>query len=132
MAYIHQWHVRYYEVDQQNVVFNGWYLGWFDEALSGFLRHQGLSVAVMEEEGIDFQLVRSEIEWRAGVRYGDEISIAVEPLRIGTTSFDVGYSVLRGPEVTCTAKIVYVSIATDGSGKQPVPGPLRRALDAGQ
>lgn len=128
MAYVHPWHVRYYEVDQQGVVFNGWYLSWFDEALTGFIRHQGLSNAQMEEEDIDYMLVRSEIDWHAGVRYDDEISIAVEPSRIGNTSFDVRFSVLRDGEVTCTATIVYVSISRSGSGKQPVPDPLRKVL----
>jgi acyl-CoA thioester hydrolase len=27
--------VPYYQVDQQGVVFNMWYLAWFDEAMSG-------------------------------------------------------------------------------------------------
>jgi acyl-CoA thioester hydrolase len=120
--------VRYYEVDQQGVVFNGWYLSWFDEALSGFLRHQGLPVSVMEARDIDYMLVRSEIDWHAGVGYEDEVSIAVEPARIGNTSFDVRFSVLRDSKVTCSATIVYVSISRTGSGKQPVPELLRQAL----
>lgn len=128
MGYIHPWHVRYYEADQQGVVFNAWYLAWFDEAMSGFLRHRGLTEPEMAEHGIDFQLVHSEIDWRSGVRYGDDVSIAVEPGRIGTTSFDVRFSVRRGSEVTCTGTIVYVSVARDGSGKQPVPPLLRKVL----
>src|SRR5262245_36879195 len=93
VGYIHPWQVRYYEADQQGVVFNAWYLAWFDEAMSGFLRHKRLDDARMREHGIDFQLVRSEIDWRGGVSYGDDVSIAVEPGRIGNTSFDVHFQV---------------------------------------
>lgn len=70
----------------------------------------------------------SEIDWISGVGFGDDLSIAVEPGRIGTTSFDVHYTVLRDDVATCTAKIVYVSISSDGAGKQPVPALLRKAL----
>lgn len=122
------WRARYYEVDQQGVVFNAWYLAWFDEAMSGFLADRGLDSAVLAAEGLDFQLVRSEIDWRAGVRWGESVEVAVRPGRIGTTSFDVEFAVRRGGEETCTAKIVYVSVAPDGSGKTPVAGRLLAVL----
>ncbi|MFI6184292.1 acyl-CoA thioesterase [Nonomuraea sp. NPDC051191] len=128
MTYVQPWQVRYYEADQQGVVFNAWYLAWFDEAFTAFLRDKGLSVFEMANQGINFQLVHSEIDWISGVRFGDEVSIAVQPARIGTTSFDVHYTVLREDLVTCTAKIVYVSISSDGAGKQPVAPVLRKAL----
>jgi acyl-CoA thioester hydrolase len=128
MAYVQPWQVRYYEADQQGVVFNAWYLAWFDEAFTNFLRYKGLSISELVNHGIDFQLVHSEIDWISGVRFGEDVSIAVEPGRIGTTSFDVHYTVLRDDVATCTAKIVYVSISSDGAGKQPVPALLRKAL----
>lgn len=122
------WRARYYEVDQQGVVFNSWYLAWFDEAMSSFLAGRGLDSAVMAAEGLDFQLVRSEIDWRAGVRWGESVEVVVRPGRIGNTSFDVEFAVRRGGEETCTAKIVYVSVAPDGSGKTPVAGRLLAVL----
>lgn len=127
MTYIQPWQVRYYEVDQQGVVFNGWYLGWLDEALGGFLRHSGLP-ADLSSVGIGFQLVRAEIDWRRGVRWGDAVDIAVIPTKIGNTSFVVRYEVRSGGVVSAEAAIVYVSIAVDGSGKCPVPPRLREIL----
>ncbi|MET7401530.1 thioesterase family protein [Dactylosporangium sp. NPDC005572] len=127
-GFVMPWKARYFEVDQQGVVFNAWYLTWFDEAMSGFLAHHGLDAATLVREGLDFQLVRSEIDWRAGVRWGEAVEIAVRPGRIGTTSFDLHFSVRRGGEETCTAKIVYVSVAPDGSGKRPVPDALQEIL----
>jgi acyl-CoA thioester hydrolase len=122
------WRARYHEVDQQGVVFNAWYLAWFDEAMSSFLAAAGLDSPTMAIEGIDFQLVRSEIDWRAGVRWGEEVELVVRPGRIGTTSFDVHFAVRRSEEEICTARIVYVSVARDGSGKTPVRGTLRAVL----
>ncbi|GAA4694695.1 thioesterase family protein [Pseudonocardia yuanmonensis] len=127
--YVHPWQVRYLEVDQQGVVFNSWYLAWFDEAMSGFLAHSGPAYGDLVAAGYDVQLVRSEIDWRSGVGWGDPVSIAVSPGRIGTTSFDLHFEVRRGDEVTCTARTVYVVIATDGSGTRPIPDLLRKVLD---
>jgi acyl-CoA thioester hydrolase len=122
------WRARYYEVDQQGVVFNAWYLAWFDEAMSAFLAHRGLDGAAMVAMSIDFQLVRSEIDWRTGVRSGEAVEIIVRPGRTGTTSFDVHFAVRRAGVETCSARIVYVAVARNGSGKIPVPGPLLDAL----
>jgi acyl-CoA thioester hydrolase len=122
------WRARYYEVDQQGVVFNSWYLAWFDEAMLIFLSRRGLDNAALTAAGIDYQLVRSEIDWRTGVRFDEPVEIAVRPRRIGTTSFDVHFSVRRAGTETCAARIVYVVVARDGTGKIPVPDLLRAAL----
>jgi acyl-CoA thioester hydrolase len=128
-GYVHPWSVRYSEVDQQGVVFNGWYLHWFDEALSGFFAHSGLPYPEMIAGGFDVMLVRSEIDWKAGVGWNDPVGIGVRPGRIGSSSFDLHFSVLRGDEVTCEARTVYVVVAADGSGKRPIPNLLRRILE---
>ncbi|MEV7017099.1 MULTISPECIES: hypothetical protein [unclassified Streptomyces] len=44
------------------MVFNARYLVWFDEILSAFLQHRGPRSTEMADHGIDFQLVRSEID----------------------------------------------------------------------
>jgi acyl-CoA thioester hydrolase len=122
------WKARYFEVDQQGVVFNAWYLTWFDEAMTAFLHHHGLDVDALTREGIDFQLVRSEIDWRSGVRFGEAVQLEVRPGRLGTTSFDVHFSVRRAGQETCTGKIVYVVVAPDGTGKRLIPDTLRKVL----
>jgi acyl-CoA thioester hydrolase len=122
------WRPRFYEVDQQGVVFNAWYLAWFDEAMSAFLESRGLDYAAMAAEGIDFQLVHTEIDWRSGVRWGEHVELAVRPSRLGTTSFEVSFVVRRAREQICAARIVYVATTRDGAGKTPVPDLLRTVL----
>ncbi len=52
----------------------------------------------------------------------------MELLGTGTTSFTLGFTV-RGPAGTvATGETAYVVVATDGSGKKPIPDRLRRAL----
>jgi acyl-CoA thioester hydrolase len=126
--------VRYMEVDAQGVVFNGWYLTWFDEAMGAFLAARGAPYPAMVEAGHDVQLVHSEIDWTAGVRWQDTVEVAVSTARIGRTSFALDFEVRRsgpeiqGTEVTCRGHTVYVVIATDGSGKRPIPPLIADAL----
>ena len=77
MTFTYRHTVRYLEVDAQNVVFNSWYLAWFDDAMSAFLEHGGLPYKEMLAAGYDVQLVRTEIDWRAGVGFQDVLDIAV-------------------------------------------------------
>jgi acyl-CoA thioester hydrolase len=120
--------VRYLEVDAQNVVFNAWYLAWFDEAMAAFLADRGLPYKRMLDAGHDVQLVRSEIDWRSGVGWGDDVVVAVSTARLGRTSFVLDFDVRRGEEITCAGRTTYVVIGTDGSGKRAIPPMLADAL----
>jgi acyl-CoA thioester hydrolase len=120
--------VRYFEADQQGVVFNMWYLGYFDEAMTEFLEEGGLPYQRMLDSGFDVQLVHTEIDWRAPLRWPAEAAIAVEVEKVGSTSFVLRFDVEAGGADIATGRTVYVVVATDGSGKLPVPPPLRAAL----
>lgn len=128
-AFLHPVSVRYLEVDAQGVVFNSWYLAYFDDAMTAFLAARGLPYRTMLAAGHDVQLVRSEVDWRAGVRWQDDIVVAVATARIGRTSFALDFEVRRdGTEVTCAGRTVYVVIGTDGSGKREIPPLIAAAL----
>jgi acyl-CoA thioester hydrolase len=124
--------VRYLEADQQGVVFNMWYLGYFDEAMTLFLEQGGLPYEDMLDAGFDVQLVRSEIDWAAPLRWPDEVVVEVGLDRAGTTSFTLAFEVRSHRHETSVAsgRTVYVVVATNGSGKQPIPARLAAALGA--
>jgi acyl-CoA thioester hydrolase len=120
--------VQFFEVDLQGVVFNMWYLAWFDTAMSAFLAKLGFPYDETKRDGWDVQLVHTEVDWRGGARFGDDVVVEVATDRIGTTSLTLGYRVLRGDELLVSARTVYVVVGIDGSGKRPVPDDLRSAL----
>lgn len=126
--FVHPVNVRYLEVDQQGVVFNMWYLAYFDDAMTAFLLANGLPYGEMTEAGFDVQIVHAEIDWRGGLRWQEDAGIAVRLLKLGTSSFRLEYEVFRAEESVARAELVYVCIATDGSGKRPIPDLLRRGL----
>jgi len=122
--------VRYFEADQQGVVFNMWYLGYFDEAMTQYLEEGGLPYQRMLDAGFDVQLVRSEIDWASSLRWGDRAEVQVGLDKRGRTSFTLSFDVSAGGRPIAAAKTVYVVVATDGSGKQPIPDLLAEALGA--
>jgi acyl-CoA thioester hydrolase len=121
-------HPSYFQFDQQGVVFNMWYFAWFDDAMTQFLADAGYPYQVMTGDGLDVQLVHTEADWRAGVRWGESVLIDVTTEAVGSTSFTLSFTVRAGAQVRSTARTVYVVVGTDGSGKQPVPPALRAAL----
>jgi acyl-CoA thioester hydrolase len=116
------------EVDAQGVVFNGWYLTYFDEAMAAFIGARGAGYPELIAEGYDTQLVHAEVDWKAGLRWQDDFTVAVSTARVGATSFALDFEARRAGEVTCAARIVYVVVGTDGSGKRAVPPVLAAAL----
>jgi acyl-CoA thioester hydrolase len=127
---------RYAEVDQQGVVFNSHYLVWFDEALTGFLSHLGAAYSEVIASGHDLQLVHTEIDYLAPVRWGDAVRVAVSSEAIGTTSFTIAFTVLRhrdDPEQPAVrGRSVYVVVSTEDWAKRAIPGRLHDALAKAQ
>jgi acyl-CoA thioester hydrolase len=126
--FVHPVNVRYLEVDVQGVVFNMWYLAYIDDAMTGYLAARGLSYQALIQAGWDVQVVHAKLDWRDGLRWGDEVDVAVRLLHLGTTSFRLGFELRRNGGPAATAEVVYVCVATDGSGKRPIPDMLRASL----
>lgn len=130
-AFEHPITVRYMEVDQQGVVFNSWFLAYFDDAMTAFLDASGLPYETMLSRGYDVQLVHNETTWRGPVRWRDDLRVRVAASRVGSTSFALDFTAVVGGEERVSATTTYVVVATDGSGKREIPAFLRDVLESG-
>lgn len=126
--FVHPVKVRYAEVDQQGVVFNAHYLTYFDDAMTAFLDAGGLAYPALIDSGFDVMVVRSEIDWRGGVGWLDEVGIAVSLAAVGRTSFTLDFAVLRSGVPIVDGRTVYVCVSVPAHEKCPVPAELRGAL----
>ena len=121
--------VRYLEADQQGVVFNMWYLAYFEDARNHYLESIGYPLRALLASGYDIQVVATEIVWEGPVRWGqDDIAIRTHVSTVGGSSLSFRFEVVRGDTALVTGRTVYVIVALDGSGKRPVPDALRRAI----
>ncbi len=105
----------YFQYDQQGVVFNMWYFGWFDDAMTQFLGEVGYSYTAMNADGLDVQLVHTEADWRDAVRYGEQVVIDVATERIGSTSFTLSFSVRVGQSVNPAGSMPSADAAASAS-----------------
>ena len=125
--------VRYAECDAQKVVFNSRYAEYVDVALNEFLRAVGFDTARLIASGLDFQLVKQTIEWRSAARFDDVLEIAIETVRLGTTSFTCRATFRRpnADAILTTIETVYVLVEADTMKKTPLPAPFRAAVESG-
>lgn len=124
--------VRYYEADQQKVVYHGWYLNYFDEAFMAYLDSVGYGYERAHAEGVDWMVVHSEIDWHASLRWPTAAEIVVSPVHIGTSSMTVDYAAVRDGEAVCSARTVYVVVDAAEFTRINAPGELREAIGDGQ
>lgn len=98
-TFFHSLRVRYNEVDQQGIVYNGNYLIYTDVAFCEFMRaknypYQEISLTT----GFEVCHIKSSYEFKASAFSDDLLDIGVRTLRIGTKSFTLGFEVFRAGE----------------------------------
>src|SRR6195952_6167026 len=79
--------VPYSEIDGQGVVFNAHYLTYFDTTITEYFRALGYDqFADSKETGIDSHVVKSLIEYKAPIRFDQQIEVGARVARIGNSS----------------------------------------------
>lgn len=128
--------VRFFEVDSLGVVFNMWYLGWCDEAMTAFMDSIGYGYDALRAGGVDAVLRKAELDWVDSLEAFQHAEIAVRVDQVGTTSFKLGYDIERvddsaGTRTGCAqVGITYVCVAIKDRKKAEIPPGLREALTA--
>lgn len=130
MAFVHQVRVRYAEVDAQGVVFNAHWLTYFDDAVTRFFENMGYppKEAFSHQSHFDLMLRRSDLEWEGSAGFDDLVEIAVVPVRLGKSSFDVRFTATVDGRPAVTALTTYVVVVPGEPRSQPIPDDLRERL----
>ena len=85
--FFHPFRVRYSEIDGQGVVFNAHYLTYFDTTITEYFRALGYDqYADAKQTGEDYHVVKSLIEYKAPVRFDQELDVGARVARIGNSS----------------------------------------------
>lgn len=127
-AFVHRLRVRYSECDQQNVVFNGHYLFYYDVALGELWRERICDYAKFVERGFDLVVAETTIRYRAPARYDDEVDIVMAVRHLGTTSMIVHVEFRLGDTVLADGEVRHVFVDPETLAKKPMPDDVRTAL----
>ncbi len=134
--FFHRLRVRWAEVDMQKIVFNAHYLMYFDTAIADYWRAVGLpyEAAMVQLDG-DIYVKKATVEYHASARADDQIDVALQCTRIGSSSMVFTGAIFRGDQMLITCELVYVFADPATQTSRPVPPVLRAILsdyEAGQ
>ncbi|MBM3569615.1 MAG: acyl-CoA thioesterase [Alphaproteobacteria bacterium] len=131
-AFSHPFRVRYAEIDGQGVAFNAHYLTWFDTAITEYMRRIGWDyVNQVKTAGTDFHTVRSVVDYKAPIRFDEDIEVHVRVARIGRSSMSFLFEIhpLGREELRASGEIVWVNTDQASRKSAPVPAEMIRRVE---
>jgi len=135
MSYRFDLDLRFGDFDSAGIVYYPRYLHFCHEGMEEYFRHVvGVDYPTFVlEHRLGLPTVRTEVEHRRPIRYGEPIELEVEVTRIGESSVEWRDRFWHaGADRPATdARIVTVLVDMDDFGKRPVPDWLREKLTAG-
>jgi acyl-CoA thioester hydrolase len=104
------------------------FYAFFEQARFAYLQTLHLH-EILARERCTYLVKRTELVYEAEVFLGDTVTVAVWPVRLGNSTVDLGYEVLRnGAARACTGTTTLV-FADPAVGKsRPLPAELRAAF----
>jgi acyl-CoA thioester hydrolase len=121
--------VRYHECDPQGVVFNAWYLAYFDVGLTELWRQVG-GYEAMIADGTDMVVAEANLRYHAPLRFDDEFDVAITVSRLGETSMTTQLALERDGEVVTEGELRHVFVTAREGEKVPIPDAVRDGLAA--
>ena len=121
----HAEQVRFRDLDPMGHVNNAVFLTYLEQARIAFFEQQGLPVGL---EDMNLVIARVEIDFRAPVRLGQEVEVAIRAGRVGTKSFDFEYGLTVDGETVAEAKSVQVAYDYGRGEAVAIPAEWRERL----
>ena len=118
--------IRFADTDAAGVAHFSRLLGIVEEALHDFFQHCGVSIL---DEGSAWPFVSIHADYKAGCRFGDEITVALSLSQMGTSSLTVSFEATRKDGLLCfcgTATLCHVNPSKNTP--TPIPTKTRDAL----
>jgi len=124
--------VRYAEIDAQGVVFNANYLAYFDTAITEYIRALPYKYGLGGDKasGTDFHIVKGTVEYKAPIRFDDEIEVGVRTAKLGRTSISYALAIFpkSGDAVLSTGEVIWVNTDLKKMKSAPLPEALVTAV----
>lgn len=125
--------VRFNEIDAAGIVFFPRFFDYFHMVFEDFFEPAtGTPYHVwIRDRRIGFPAVHIETDFRAPLRYGMEVEIALSFPKIGNSSFVCRYEAKDPAEdkLLCSCEITVVTSDVDKLEPMPIPAQLRKALE---
>jgi acyl-CoA thioester hydrolase len=117
--------VRFRDLDPMGHVNNAVFLTYLEQARIAFFEELGVAIGL---DDMNMIVARVEIDFRAPVRLGQEVEVAVRATRFGTKSFELDYELTVDGEIAAEAKSVQVAYDYGRREAVPLPDEWREKL----
>ena len=87
--------VRYAETDQMGVVHHAVYPIWFEACRTDFMEQLGYPYSRIEEEGFMTPLIKLDVNYKSGAKYGDTVLVDAKITELGLIKCTFSYTVKR-------------------------------------
>ncbi len=129
---------NYHETDQMGIIHHSNYIKWFEEARVACLDHIGLPYNIMEEDGVYSPVLGISCDYKAMVRFNDQVDIRVSIIDYTGIKLIIGYQIYSLDGKTCHAigesKHCFVDknykLIRVGKNKPHIDQVLKKAMDA--
>src|SRR5215210_1508083 len=125
--FVHREPVRFRDVDAMGHVNNAVFLTYMESARVAFMVELG---AVAGIDDLSIIVARVEIDFRAPLRFGQDVEVGVRASRFGSKSFDLDYELRAGGQLVAEAKSVCVGYDYESGQTVAIPNAWRERLAA--
>lgn len=125
----HTLRVRYSECDAQGIVFNAnWFL-FVDVAMTEYWRYtlDGY-MGLPKQYGVEVVMAQNGANFRSPAHFDDEITVSVDPVKLGNSSLRMEFTVKRDDQLLWEAFAVYVFVDHETMRPTPIPDGIREKL----
>jgi len=134
MSFRFRLETRFGDFDSAGIVYYPRYLHFCHVGMEEFFRHVvGVDYpAFLGEHGLGLPAVRTEVDHRRPIRYGDPIELEVEVTRVGSSSVEWRHRFWHagGERPASECRVVTVLVDMASFEKRQVPGWLRAKLES--
>ncbi len=108
--------VRFSEVDSLRMVWHGHYLRYFEDGREDLGKQFGLGYLDVYEKGFVTPLVKSELEYKRPLRYGEKAIVETTFINDPAAKMIFGYTIYHAVtnEVICTGRTIQVFLNEAG------------------
>ncbi len=127
MQVVHEQEVRFADVDLMGIVHNSIYLTYFESArVKFFVEHLGTK---WDWQRMGLILAKSEVEYHKPITFPANVSTTCTCSRIGTTSFNLAYSVSVDGTLCASGSTVMVCYDHTKNSKIEIPSAMKDVLE---
>ncbi len=129
-CFSYEMEVRDYECDMQGIVNNSVYQNYLEHARHKFLITKGIDFQEYTLKGINFVVIRAEIDYKFPLRGSDEFYVTVEMLRESKIKIAFNQTIFRKEDDKLIVNAKIIATALNERGRPKIPDELNEILDS--